>query len=124
MRSKPQLKKIEESLEEIFRMKQSIDFVFVNSRAKSAAGKFVFVRKVLGSSKQVCYNVPDDVSWIYNNDFEIQQQSEVWLFENEDQLTIVLRGSKVKTKMIAAFSKSSPVNYRNFWGTFINCLNE
>lgn len=72
--------------------------------------KFMLQKFDGGASKQVAYIVTGDESWVYSYDPETKQQSSVWVFEDEDLPTKVIRGRSVNKKMIAVFfRRSGPV---------------
>ena len=63
-----------------------------------------------GSSKNVYNMVSGDESWIYSYEPENKRQSAVWVFQDEEKPTKVIRSRSVSKKMVATFvSKSGHV---------------
>jgi [histone H3]-lysine36 N-dimethyltransferase SETMAR len=63
-----------------------------------------------GSSKNVYSIVSGDESWIYSYEPENKRQSAVWVFQDEEKPTKVIRSRSVSKKMVATFvSKSGHV---------------
>jgi histone-lysine N-methyltransferase SETMAR len=63
-----------------------------------------------GSSKSISEIVTGDETWIYQYDPETKQQSTVWVFEDEDPPTKVVRSRSVGKQMLAVFfRRSGPV---------------
>lgn len=56
-----------------------------------------------GRSKLVSQIITGDETWIYNYDPETKQQSTVWVFEDEDPPTKVVRSRSVGKRMVAVF---------------------
>lgn len=72
--------------------------------------KFMLDKFAGGSSKSVSEIVTGDESWIYQYDPETKQQSTVWVFDDEDPPTKVVRSRSVGKQMVAVFfRRSGPV---------------
>lgn len=56
-----------------------------------------------GRSKRVAEIVTGDETWIYSYDPETKQQSTVWVFEDEELPTKVVRGKSAAKQMVALF---------------------
>jgi len=56
-----------------------------------------------GASKNVYKIVTDDESWIYSYEPERKSQSAVWVFQNEQKLTKLVRARSVGKQMVAFF---------------------
>ena len=56
-----------------------------------------------GASKSVYYIVTGDESWIYAYEPETKNQSSVWVFENEEYPTKVVRSRSTSKQMVACF---------------------
>lgn len=60
-----------------------------------------------GTSAAVYNIVTGDESWIYCYDPETKQQSTVWVFQNENLPTKVIRGRSVGKRMVASFFRKN-----------------
>ena len=57
----------------------------------------------LGTAKSVNNSVSGDETWIHSYEPETKQQSTVWVFPNEPNLTKVVRSQSTSKKIIAYF---------------------
>lgn len=72
--------------------------------------RFMLEKFDAGSSKSISEVVTGDETWIYQYDPETKQQSTVWVFDDEDPPTKVVRSRSAGKRMVAVFfRRSGPV---------------